>query len=150
MGDRTTVSGLIGGAIAEEHVGMLAAALADDYCGLDYSSAPLDRDEWEAEIRRAIAGGEPVEYFGDEVNYGELAHVTFAVACLGLRQGHHHDAGNDYGEMAQFQDETGRSASFSTVDGEIALTISEIDNPDTLREARKWAGFQVGALELRP
>lgn len=135
MGDRCHCSLILRGIIEVKNIPLLAEALIDIYPDeyMDSDTSSLEED---------IRKGENSFLFS-EVNYAEMdAKVQGIVEALNLSYTWNNGPGDGYDAADTYYDaRTGETARYSLRDGEICLTIEEIDKPGVVEEARLWQAF---------
>jgi len=130
MGDRTSCTLHIEGVVDANGLDRLVEALED-------ANASKDPD-----IRQCLLAGDSHSFF-HEVNYGEMdSDLSDTLEDLGLSYSWAWDSGDSYSEGITFFDaRSGDSEEYATTNGALALTVDDLDNPQTIADIRKWDAF---------
>jgi hypothetical protein len=134
MGDRCNCNLTIGGVLKKEHIPLLTNELID----FDPEDLPNDL----AGATKEIANG--LNYFSfSRVNYGELpSELRNILHKLKLSYIWSCDAGDSYGPMNTYFDaRTGETRDYNALDGEIVLTLEQIEKEGAIEDAKRWAEF---------
>lgn len=132
MGDRTYCTLLIGGKIEANALPALTEALE-----LECSAHPGGETVREALVADGF-------FTFDEVNGGELPQdLERALNEAGAAYVWNWNAGGGYGPGVTLYDPaTGARGEYGTLDGELALRVADMENPDVIRAAERWLAFQ--------
>jgi len=132
MGDRTTCTLTLHGILWEKHIPELAAAI-ETAGGESYASRSL---------AEALKNQECCFAFY-EVNYGTIDDsLATCLDRLGLSYEWRWDPGGDYPAGIEITDAlSGKRYNHYIINGEIAITLTDIDNPEQIAEARAARAF---------
>lgn len=138
MGDRTHCTLQIGGKIEAKALPALIEALE-----LECSAHPGGET-----VRDALVADGFFTF--DEVNGGEVPpELQRALDEAGAAYVWNWNAGGGYGPGVTLYDPaTGERGEYGTLDGELALRVADMENPDVTRHAERWLNFQRGFTDL--
>lgn len=146
MGDRANCTLTLGGVLHVKDIPDLVETL--DYHDANWVSLLNDdfdaksSDQQDTSLSEEIAAGLTTFEF-EEMNYASMPDdLTQILKKLKLSYRWSNEAGSGYGSAKVFFDaRNGEAVEYNAVDGEIVLTVDDLDKPELVEMARRWHRF---------